>query len=75
MMQKRDQHNSEASFVNSCTFNKQVQDSFLRNQKQWKNDIKAWWPKKSLDLTWQIEPAINIIFYCMMLFFFPSLLL
>lgn len=33
-MPERNQHPSEAGFVNSCTFNKQVQDSFLRNQKR-----------------------------------------
>lgn len=33
-MPERSQHPSEAGFVDNCTFNKQVQDSFLRNRKQ-----------------------------------------
>lgn len=40
-MPERNQHPSEASFVNNCTFNKQVQLSLLRNQKQLVNGIKA----------------------------------
>jgi len=74
-MPERNQHTSEASFVNSCTFHKQVQDIFLRNQKQWENEIKAWWLKKPPDLIFKMEPVVNISDCMMFSYFFPSLLL